>query len=174
MQSVQALQGKKLNLLHDVLSCIGEQGTEALVRYINENSVENHHHYNGRSLPYSKVFIAWKSAEFLNESWQAPIDQFLVTHDSLQTSTLSQIPAMLSCCHKYARKPENSDTQQKLPPQIEDFSLFNSRAIHTICRPSCKHREAWDRTASSWCMPWQNLYALIKQWQGDSNSHLLE
>jgi hypothetical protein len=36
----------------------GEQGTEALVRYINENSVENHHHYNSRSLPYSKVFIA--------------------------------------------------------------------------------------------------------------------
>lgn len=26
--------------------------------------------------------------------------------------------------------------QQKLPPQIEDFSLFNSRAIHTICRPA--------------------------------------
>jgi hypothetical protein len=172
-----SITANKLNLLHDVLSCIGEQGTEALVRYINENSVENHHHYNGRSLPYSKVFIAWKSAEFLNESWKAPIDQFLVTHDSLQTSTLSQIPAMLSCCHKYARKPENRDTpvqqnqrdqlhgtckkcnnkkkqklkvcqnpwfphdcvnhlQQKLPPEIEDFSLFNSSATHTICRPA--------------------------------------
>jgi hypothetical protein len=26
--------------------------------------------------------------------------------------------------------------QQKLPPEIEDFSLFNSSATHTICRPA--------------------------------------
>lgn len=132
MRSVQALQAKKLNLLHDVLSCIGEQGTEALVRYINENSVENHHHYNGRSLPYSKVFIAWKSAEFLNESWQAPIDQFLVTHDSLQTSTLSQIPAMLSCCHKYARKPENRHTTEASSSNRGFLSLQLQRHSHHL------------------------------------------
>jgi hypothetical protein len=158
MQWVQALQANKLNLLHYVLSCIGEQGTEALVRYINENSVENHHHYNGRSLPYSKVFIAWKSAEFLNESWKAPIDQFLVTHDSLQTSTLSQIPAMLSCCHKYARKPENRDTpvQQNQRDQLcgtckkcnnkkKAESMSKSMVPTWLCQPLTTEASSWNR-----------------------------
>jgi hypothetical protein len=40
MQSVQALQTNELNMFHDLLSCIREHGTKALVKYINENSVE--------------------------------------------------------------------------------------------------------------------------------------
>jgi hypothetical protein len=114
MQPVQALQANKLNLLHDVLSCIGEQGTEALVRYINENSVENHHHYNGRSLPYSKVFIAWKSAEFLNESWQAywPISGYTWPTTDRHTFSNSCHSVLLSQVCSQTRKQRQTCTAE--------------------------------------------------------------
>ncbi len=114
MQPVQALQANKLNLLHDVLSCIGEQGTEALVRYINENSVENHHHYNGRSLPYSKVFIAWKSAEFLNESWQAywPISGYTWLTTDRHTFSNSCHSVLLSQVCSQTRKQRQTCTAE--------------------------------------------------------------
>ncbi len=160
MQSVQALQANKLNLLHDVLSCIGEQGTEALVRYINENSVENHHHYNGWSLPYSKglhcMKICWIPKWKLTGTYW-PISGY--TWLTTDNHTFS-IPAMLSCCHKYARKPENRDTpvQQNQRDQLCDTckkcnnekkqklkACQNPWSATWLCQPLTTKASSWNR-----------------------------